>query len=126
MFLNPSLPSPTEMMLLQESLSISRRYLQLVTFFVPIFFLAAPVSAQSPPVKSVEPDVVTSKTSLIGQSRLRGAAFSPDRSLMAGAANTSVILQETSSQHRIGALSGHTEPVNTIAFSPNGFTLASA
>lgn len=62
-------------------------------------------------------------------------AFSPDGTVLAAAKGTGfevgsdgddVSLWQTASWHRLGGLQGHKQPVQGVAFSPDGRTLASA
>ena len=59
---------------------------------------------------------------------LNAVAFSPNGTLLAGAASDGTIrLWNTSTGAPVGkALTGHTGPVNTVAFSPDGTRLATA
>ncbi len=58
---------------------------------------------------------------------LRGAAFSPDGSLLATCADDKTVrLWHTASRKRIRPLIGHEKPVAAVAFSPSGAILASA
>jgi WD40 repeat protein len=55
-----------------------------------------------------------------------GLAFSPDGRLLAAGWGKNVTLWDVASRQKVATLSGHSDVVREVAFSPDGSTLASA
>ena len=63
----------------------------------------------------------------LGKGKVTGNfAFSPDWTRLAVATSIGVWLYDAATGAEIDLLTGHTEPVRSVAFSPNGLTIVSA
>ena len=61
----------------------------------------------------------------LGENTIEKAAYTPDGKWLAVAGSNGISLYDTRTGAKLGMLNGHTDTVTSIAFSSNGFTLAS-
>ena len=61
----------------------------------------------------------------LGKGSINEIAYSPDGALLAVASSIGVWIYDTNTYQEIDLLIGHTRPVNSVAFSPDGNTIAS-
>ncbi len=64
-------------------------------------------------------------TTLQEQTYAHSVAFSPDGALLASSAGKTITLWATKTGQRLNRLEGHSDPVRSVVFSPNGQKLAS-
>ena len=97
----------------------------LVCFFSVLFFVLAvniPVShAQDSPQWQL-PDGAIAR---LGKGTIHEIAYSPDGSLLAVGGGIGIWLYDTTTYQRVALLTGHTESVRSVSFSPDGRTIAS-
>ena len=67
------------------------------------------------------PDGVTAR---LGKGWVSEVRYSPDGTRLAVASSIGIWLYDTATYQEIALLAGHTDPIHSIAFSPDGHTLA--
>ena len=81
-----------------------------------------PATAQEPHQQWGLPEGATLR---LGKGTIREIAYSPNGTLLAVASSIGIWLYDTATYDEVALLTGHTEPVDSLAFSPDGSTLAS-
>ena len=81
-----------------------------------------PAPAQEPHQRWELPEGATLR---LGKGSIHDMAYSPDGTLLAVASSIGIWLYDTATYDEVALLTGHTDYVYSVAFSPDGKTLAS-